>query len=86
MSGDGKADLRVAKRHFVQPLWLGAEDIAGKTILLHAEQGFGDTLQFCRYVPLVAELGARVILEVPTALHELMRTLPCTARDRHLHG
>ena len=56
----------------------GAEEIAGKTILLHAEQGFGDTLQFCRYVPLVAELGARVVLEVPKELHELMRTLPCT--------
>ena len=68
----------MAKRHFVEPLWLGAEEIAGKTILLHAEQGFGDTLQFCRYVPLVAELGARVVLEVPKELHELMRTLPCT--------
>jgi hypothetical protein len=43
---------------------------------LHAEQGFGDTLQFCRYVPMVAELGARVFLEVPTALHDLMGTLP----------
>ena len=54
-----ETDLSPTKRHFVKPLWLGAEDIAGKTILLHAEQGFGDTLQFCRYVPLVAELGAR---------------------------
>jgi hypothetical protein len=70
----------VAKRHFVEPLWLGADAIVGKTILLHAEQGFGDTLQFCRYVPLVAELGARVVLEVPKELHELMRTLPCTVQ------
>jgi tetratricopeptide (TPR) repeat protein len=51
------AQLRAAKRHFLQPLWIGADDIAGKTILLHAEQGFGDTLQFCRYVPRVAERG-----------------------------
>ena len=45
------AQLRSVKRHFPQPLWTGADNIAGKTILLHAEQGFGDTLQFCRYVP-----------------------------------
>jgi len=67
--------LRQQKRNFAQPLWLGSDDIAGKTILLHAEQGFGDTIQFCRYVPLVAERGARVILEVPRRLHELMGTL-----------
>ncbi|MEL0488897.1 tetratricopeptide repeat protein, partial [Neisseria gonorrhoeae] len=38
-----------AARNFSQPLWLGKESLAGKTILLHAEQGLGDTLQFCRY-------------------------------------
>jgi hypothetical protein len=64
----------------VQPLWTGAGEIAGKTILLHAEQGYGDTIQFCRYVPLVAERGARVILEVPKPLQELMSTLACTAQ------
>ena len=42
--------------------------MAGKTILLHSEQGLGDTLQFCRYVPLVAGLGAKVILEVQKPL------------------
>src|ERR1700733_5383266 len=36
------------------PLWLGAVPLAGRTILIHAEQGFGDTLQFIRYVPLLA--------------------------------
>ena len=46
------------RARFAAPLWLGAEPLAGKTILLHAEQGFGDTLQFVRYVPLVAGLGA----------------------------
>jgi tetratricopeptide (TPR) repeat protein len=56
------------KRNFSQPLWLGAEDLAGKTILLHAEQGLGDTIQFCRYAKLVKALGARVILEVPKPL------------------
>lgn len=55
-------------RNFEQPLWLGEEPLAGKTILLHSEQGFGDTIQFCRYATRVASLGARVILEVPEPL------------------
>jgi tetratricopeptide (TPR) repeat protein len=67
--------LRHARRGFTQPLWLGQEEIAGKTILLHAEQGFGDTLQFCRYVPLVVARGARVVLEVQKPLQELMSSL-----------
>jgi len=62
-------------RSFTQPLWLGAECLADKTILLHAEQGLGDTLQFCRYARLVVERGARVILEVQAPLVELMGTL-----------
>ena len=66
---------RPAKRNFTQPLWLGQEEIAGKTILLHAEQGFGDTIQFCRYVPLVVARGARVVLEVQKPLQELMSSL-----------
>jgi hypothetical protein len=53
-------------------LWLGKESLAGKTILLHGEQGFGDMLQFCRYSTLLAELGATVILEVPGALKSLL--------------
>jgi tetratricopeptide (TPR) repeat protein len=61
-------------RNFSQPLWLGDADLAGKTILLHAEQGFGDTLQFCRYVPMVAARGARVILEVQPPLKPLLRS------------
>jgi tetratricopeptide (TPR) repeat protein len=71
---------REKKRNFSQPLWLGSNDIAGKTILLHGEQGFGDMIQFCRYTPLIAERSGRVILEVPSPLHELMRTLPNTAQ------
>src|SRR3984885_9870488 len=64
------------KRNFAQLQWLGSNEITGKTILLHAEQGLGDTIQFCRYVPLVAERAARVILEVQKPLYELMSTLP----------
>jgi tetratricopeptide (TPR) repeat protein len=67
--------LRDGKRDFKQPLWLGTNEIAGKTMLLHAEQGFGDTFQFSRYVPLVAERGARVILEVQKPLRDLMSSV-----------
>ncbi len=66
---------RAAFRNFAQPLWLGDTPLAGKTVLLHAEHGLGDTLQFCRYAPLVAARGARVVLEVPPALKSLCRTL-----------
>ena len=62
-------------RNFPQPLWLGNYPLQGKTILLHAEQGLGDTLQFCRYVPLVAQLGAKVILEVQAPLIGLLKDL-----------
>lgn len=58
-----------------QPLWLGEPPLAGKTILLHAEQGLGDTLQFCRYAPLLAAQGARVVLEVPPSLKAVCQTL-----------
>jgi hypothetical protein len=56
-------------------LWLGEEPIAGKTILLHAEQGFGDTIQFIRYAPLLAERGAKVIYEVQPELQPLLTQL-----------
>ena len=54
------------------PLWLGEQPVAGKTILLHAEQGFGDTIQFIRYAPLLAERGARVVCEVQPELQPLL--------------
>jgi len=61
-------------------LWLGETALEGKTILLHAEQGFGDALQFVRYVPLVAARGARVVLRLPSALVELIRGMPGIAQ------
>ncbi|GAA5149624.1 tetratricopeptide repeat protein [Prosthecobacter algae] len=60
-------------RQFVQPLWDGTEDIAGKTLLVTLDGGFGDTLQFCRYVSLVVQRGADVILEVQAGLLTLMQ-------------
>lgn len=65
----------MAPRGYVEPLWLGQDFAAGTTILLHAEQGFGDTLQFCRYAPMVADLGARVVVETQPELTRLLRTL-----------
>ena len=62
------------QRTLAQPQWRG-EDIAGKTILLHAEQGFGDTIQFVRYAPLVAARGAKVVLEVQPSLRPLLSGL-----------
>jgi tetratricopeptide (TPR) repeat protein len=62
------------RRDFPQPQWRG-EPAAGQTLLVHAEQGFGDTLQFCRLVPLAREQGLRVVLEVPAALVRLMHGL-----------
>ena len=61
------------KRNFSQPLWLGDRSIKNKTILLYSEQGLGDTIQFSRYIPLVKELGAKVILEVQAPLIELFK-------------
>lgn len=65
-----------------KPAWLSAvelwhgQDIAGRTILLHAEQGLGDTLQFVRYAPLVAARGCRVVLAVQPALLRLLQDTP----------
>ncbi len=60
------------RRDFPRPRWAGE---AVGTVLLHAEQGFGDTLQFCRYAPLVADRGVHVVLEVQPALASLLRRL-----------
>lgn len=56
------------------PQW-GGQALHGKTVLLWAEQGFGDTLQFCRYAPMVAAAGGLVVLAVPRALKRIMATL-----------
>ncbi len=62
-------------RRFPQPLWQGDEEVSGKTLLLHAEFGFGDTLQFCRYAGALAERGARVVMEAPAPLAPLLTSL-----------
>jgi tetratricopeptide (TPR) repeat protein len=60
-----------APRDFAQPLWQG-DDLAGKTILLHAEQGLGDSIQMLHYLPMVAAEGGRIVLELPEPLLPLI--------------
>jgi len=70
------------KRDLPAPVWRGDVSLAGKTILLHAEQGLGDTLQFVRYVSLVAARGATICLELPPSLKSLLAGLPGVASIR----
>lgn len=71
-------DQSKSPQHFPKPLWLGQESLAGKTILLHLEQGIGDTIQFCRFAPLAEALGAKVILQTQPALAPLLNSLEGT--------
>ncbi len=64
----------VARRNFLQPQWRG-EAAGGQTLLIHAEQGLGDTIQFCRYATIAATRGLRVILQVQKPLVRLLRSL-----------
>ena len=68
------AQMRAGFREFSQPQWRG-EAAPGRTLLIHAEQGFGDTLQFCRYAPLAAARGLRVVMQVPRPLQRLLGSL-----------
>ena len=61
-------------RTFTEPRWQGGP-LSGKTILVYAEQGLGDTIQFCRYLPLLVERGAQVLFECHRPLKRLMQTL-----------
>jgi tetratricopeptide (TPR) repeat protein len=70
-----KADtLIVASQKCSQSLFT-LDDISGRTILLHAEQGFGDNIQFIRYAPLIAQCGAKVIVECHEELSSLFRNI-----------
>ncbi|MCB5190101.1 tetratricopeptide repeat protein [Methylobacillus arboreus] len=66
---------RGVRKSSPKPEWLGQCDVNQKRVLLYAEQGLGDTIQFCRYVPMVAALGAHVILEVQPPLVGLLTTM-----------
>jgi Flp pilus assembly protein TadD len=78
--------LAVAYPNFEQPMWLGEGSIEGKTVLIHADEGLGDSIQFARYVPDVAARGARVILVVAEAIHSLLSRLPGVSECLPLPG
>lgn len=68
-------ELAGRAQRFVQPVWDGAA-LDGRCILLDAEQGFGDSIQFVRYAPMVAARGGKVIVECPPELKRLLETAP----------
>ena len=65
----------IGNRRFDKPEWLGETDISGRKILVHWEQGFGDVIQFSRYIRLLNDAGATVLFAPQTELHSLMRQL-----------
>ena len=72
--------LASQRRDYGAPLWLGQESLDGKTIMLHAEQGLGDTIQFVRYAPLLAARGATVVLKVQLPLVRLLTNVRGVAK------
>jgi tetratricopeptide (TPR) repeat protein len=72
----GGAETQGRPREFSRPAWTGAQSVQGKTVLLYAEQGLGDTIQFSRYAKLVRGRGAAVVLETQAPLKDLLETLP----------
>ncbi len=70
-----RLDTRHLYPGFSQPSWKG-EDLEGKHILLYAEQGMGDTLQFVRFAPMVAARGGRVLVRCQPPLQRLLRSMP----------
>jgi tetratricopeptide (TPR) repeat protein len=70
--------LAVPTRDFDVPRWDGRQSLPGKTLLVHAEQGLGDAIHFCRYLPLLASQGINIVFEVMPSLKALMRSLPGT--------
>jgi tetratricopeptide (TPR) repeat protein len=84
-----RAHMRPARYpRFAQAMWRGEDGIEGKTILIYADEGMGDSIQFARYAPLLAARGARVILAVQEPLQGLLTGLPgvslCVSRDEAL--
>ena len=72
--------LPIVYPKFSQPMWLGQGSIAGKTILIYADEGMGDAIQLVRYVPMLVALGATVILAVQDALRPLMSGIAGVSR------
>ena len=78
--------IPVPRPNYPQPVWRGERQIEGKTVLLCAEQGAGDTIQFVRYAPMLAALGAEVVLKVHPSLAALTATVPGVSQIVASHG
>ncbi|MFA5041612.1 MAG: tetratricopeptide repeat-containing glycosyltransferase family protein [Bdellovibrionales bacterium] len=76
-----KSTVPAAARRYVQPAWKG-ENLAQKTLFVYSEQGFGDTIQFCRYVQRAEKLNASVIVAAPKPLHRLLSPLHVIDEDK----
>ncbi|MDR3468161.1 MAG: tetratricopeptide repeat protein [Xanthobacteraceae bacterium] len=80
--------LGIVPPTFAQPLWLGDTPLGGRTILVHADLGLGDTIHFARYIPMLAARGARVVAKVQTPLRTLIAAMDgisqCVGRDEPL--
>ena len=79
-----KEDTKKDYYQFQQTSWRGQEDIQGKTLLIHSEQGLGDVIQFVRYLKKIHQLGIKIILEVPEQLVSLISTfdVPMTVVEK----
>lgn len=78
-----KLTEQAIERAYPYPLWLGEEEISGKSIFIHSEQGLGDNIQFCRYLPLLEQRGAKVLFAPPDSLHRLASTVSPTVELVH---
>jgi tetratricopeptide (TPR) repeat protein len=67
-----KLPVPIGDGAFPQPLWLGQQDISNRSLFVHWEQGFGDTIQFCRYAKLLKAKGINVIMSVQEPLYRLL--------------
>jgi len=80
--------LRLRDPGYSEPLWLGEESVAGKTVLLHSDQGLGDAIHFARYATMVAGQGARVVLHVDPPLKDVLQAVEgvaqCLGKDEPL--
>ena len=68
-----RRDVALRRRAYAPPHWAG-EPLQGRTVFVYPEQGFGDTIQFARYLPMLAAQGANVAFEAPAPLHRLFET------------
>jgi tetratricopeptide (TPR) repeat protein len=80
------ASEKLNQRHMKLPLWKGNEPLEGKTILLHSDQGFGDTIQCLRFVPLLLRMGAIIHVEVNPVLVETARLVEGVVSAVSLHA